>query len=128
MRRYTIMALISLEAKKRLFIVSGSVLHSNTAHNRGVDDVPRASMPSEAKVHGHGVRRRVVGFSADRWVLAQLSKAETVELLWLPIDLGIHGDGLGRDTDGGVGRDDEAVAELPVFGDDALEGDCDMHE
>lgn len=71
------------------------------------------------------IRRHVLRLALEGRVrLAQLAEAPRIEFFRVRVQLGVHADGVSRETDLRIGWDDEAVGERPVLGDYALKGNC----
>lgn len=86
---------------------------------------PWTRMTTVAKRHAGGIRGNELGSSVRAWImLAYFGKPHAVKPFRVGVQLGIHGDGMGGDAYGGVRRDGEAVAQLPVFRDNTFKGYC----
>lgn len=83
-----------------------------------------ASMPSISKCHTFEIARGVYHSRGIGMIgLTQFRKTKPVELIWIGVEVGIHGDGLGGHTDIGACRDKVSVLEAVIASDDSLEGD-----
>lgn len=83
-----------------------------------------ASVSTEAETHALGVGRGVLHFASALGIhFSELGEAEGVIFFRVRVDFGVHGDGLGGNADGGVGRDSEAVGHLIVHVDHTFHGD-----
>ena len=85
----------------------------------------RAGVTAETKAHTLRVGRGVLHFArAFRIGLTELGKAEGVEFIGVRIDVGVHGDSLGRDADTGMSGNDKAIRHLVVDVDHTLHCYC----
>lgn len=84
-------------------------------------------MLAVAESHTSGVGGHKLRLSLLRGIgPTDRGEAPRIELFGLRVQVGVHGDGVGGDSNGRVGGDDDAVGESPVDGNDTLESDCDI--